>query len=76
MTTPEPRHELSHLGPHGLFTPTPVETVAYFRDLLGMDVVAVRDGVTYLRSFNTYEAWTVKVIASDRAGMEYVSWRM
>lgn len=73
---PEPLHELSHLGPHGLFTPTPAETVAYFRDLLGMDVVAERDGATYLRSFNTYEAWTVKVIASDRAGMEYVSWRM
>ncbi len=69
------RHQLSHLGIHGILTPTPDETIRYFHDLLGMDVVATRGDSTYLRSFNTYEAWTLKVTASDRAGLDYVGWR-
>lgn len=72
----EPIHDLAHLGIHGILTPTPDETVAYFHDLLGMDVVAQQGDSTYLRTFNTYEAWTLKITASERAGLEYVSWRM
>ena len=34
----DPRHDLAHLGHHALHTPAPDETVAYFVDLLGMDV--------------------------------------
>ncbi len=68
-------HELSHLGVHALFTTELEETVRYFHDLLGMDIVARVGDSVYLRSFNTYEAWTLKVTASDQAGLEYASWR-
>lgn len=70
-----PAHELAHLGVHGLRTPDPARTVAYFVDLLGMDVVAVDGTATYLRAFGDYEEWSLKVIGSDRAGPEWVSWR-
>lgn len=72
----EPLHELAHLGIHSILTPTPDATIAYFHDLLGMDVVAQEGDSTYLRSYNTYEKWTIKVVASDRAALGYVSWRM
>ncbi len=73
--TDEPLHELAHLGGHALLTSDPVETVRYFVDLLGMDVVAREGHATYLRASGDYEAWSLKVIGSDQAGVEWVSWR-
>lgn len=72
----EPVHDLAHLGHHAILTPTIEETLAYFVDLLGMQVVAVEGDAHYLRAFGDYEAWSLKIIASDRAGLGFVSWRM
>jgi catechol 2,3-dioxygenase len=67
--------DLAHLGHHAIFTPSFDETVRYFVDLLGMDVVH-RDGDTaYLRSFGDYEVWGLKVTRRDIPGLEYVGWR-
>jgi catechol 2,3-dioxygenase len=71
----DPRHDLAHLGHHALYTPAPDETVAYFVDLLGMDVAGQDGDATFLRSFGDYERWGLKVIASARAGLGYASWR-
>jgi catechol 2,3-dioxygenase len=68
-------HDLAHLGHHSLRTPDPDQTIRYFVDLLGMDVVTQRGDATYLRTFGDYERWSLKVVASDQAGIEYVSWR-
>lgn len=73
--TREPLHELAHLGVHCLVTPDLDQTVRYFVDLLGMDVVDVVEGATYLRSYGDYEAWSLKVVAADHAGAAWVSWR-
>lgn len=73
--TDEPIHDLAHLGHHALFTPEPERTLHYFVDLLGMDVVAQDADATYLRTYGDYEAWSLKVIASDRAGPAWISWR-
>lgn len=67
--------ELAHLGVHAINTPTPDATIAYYRDLLGADVVAQQGDHTYLRCFNTYENWSVRITASEAAGLGYVSWR-
>jgi catechol 2,3-dioxygenase len=68
-------HDLAHLGPTCLLTPDVTNTVRYFVDLLGMDVVATDGDATYLRAYGDYEAWSLKVLASDRAGSAWVSWR-
>lgn len=73
--TDEPRHELAHLGPHALRTPDPEGTLRYFTGLLGMDVVAEEGRATYLRAHGDYEAWSLKVIAAERAEPAWVSWR-
>ncbi|PRY41311.1 VOC family protein [Umezawaea tangerina] len=76
MTDAESRiHDLAHLGHHCLRTPDPDRTVGYFVDLLGMDVVARQGDATYLRTFGDYERWSLKVVASHEAGLEYASWR-
>jgi len=74
--TAERIRDLAHLGHHAIFTPTPDETLRYFVDLLGMDIVAQDDGVCFLRTFGDYERWSVKLTAADHAGLEYASWRM
>lgn len=71
----EALHDLAHLGHHGLFTPDLAGTRAYFVDLLGMDVVAEADDAVYLRAYGDYEAWSLKLIASEQAGSAWVSWR-
>ncbi|NUL45338.1 catechol 2,3-dioxygenase [Cellulosimicrobium funkei] len=73
--TPGDRHLLAHLGVHAIYSPEPEQTVAYLHDLLGMDVVAAQGHSTYLRSFNTYEEWTIKVTGAGQAGLEFMSWR-
>ncbi|HWI31802.1 MAG TPA: VOC family protein [Microbacterium sp.] len=71
-----PRHVLAHLGPHAILTPTIDETLAYFVDLLGMDIVHESDDGYYLRAFGDYERWSLHLIRADRAGLGYASWRM
>lgn len=68
-------YDLAHLGYHAMYTPTPDETLAYFVDLLGMDVVRQEGDSTYLRAFGDYQLWSIKITASDRGGLEYLSWR-
>ena len=70
-----PRHELAHLGHHALLTPVLDDTLAYFVDLLGMDVVEERHGSHFLRAYGDYERWSLKLTAADHAGLEYASWR-
>lgn len=70
-----PLHDLAHLGYHTLHTPTPKATLHYFTELLGMDIVAEDGDSTWLHAYGDYQAWTIRVIASDRAGLGYVSWR-
>ena len=67
--------DLAHLGHHGILTPTPAETLDYFVDLLGMDVVHEDGDSVYLRCFGDYETWGLKITAAEQAGLEYVSWR-
>ena len=67
--------DLAHLGHHAIFTPTLERTVAYFVDLLGMDVVRDDGDTVYLRSFGDYETWGLKVSRRDIPGLEYVGWR-
>lgn len=69
-------NELGHLAHGAIFTATPEETLRYFTQLLGMDIVAQDGPATYLRAFGDYEEWSFKVIEADAAGLDHVAWRM
>ena len=72
----EPRHELAHLGHHGMYTPDLANSLWYFVDLLGMDIVARDDRTVYLRAYGDYEQWSLRLTEREQPGLEYVSWRM
>ena len=73
--TPEPIHDIAHLGSVELFTPKPEKSLWYFRDLLGMEPVHESGPSVYLRGYGDYATSTVKLTAAKDAGVGVVSWR-
>ena len=73
--TPEPIHDIAHLGGVELFTPKPKESLWYFHDLLGMEAVHESGPSVYLRGYGDYATSTVKLTAAKDAGVGVVCWR-
>jgi catechol 2,3-dioxygenase len=46
---------LAHLSHVELLTPKPDESLAYFRDLLGMEIAGEEGDSVFLRGFGDYE---------------------
>jgi catechol 2,3-dioxygenase len=61
--------DVAHLGPVDLHTPKGDESLAFFVDIMGMDVVAQDGPATYLRGWGDYQRWSLKLIASETSGM-------
>ena len=61
----EPVRDLAHLSHIELLTPKPEESLAYFRELLGMEVAGERGDSVYLRCFGDYETSSLKLTASE-----------
>ena len=59
--------DLAHLSHVELFTPKPNESLAYFRELLGMEVAGERGDSVYLRGFGDYERSSLKLTAAGQA---------
>ena len=57
----EPVRDLAHLSHIELLTPKPEESLAYFRELLGMEVAGERGDSVYLRCFGDYETSSLKL---------------
>lgn len=71
----EPIHDIAHLGSIELLTPKLAESLRYFHDVLGMEIVH-RDGQSfYLRGYGDYAASTLKLTEAGRAGIGCISWR-
>jgi catechol 2,3-dioxygenase len=67
--------DVAHLGRVELLTPKPDESLWYFRDVLGMEVVHAQGQSVYLRGYGDYAAATVKLTEAKHAGVGSVSWR-
>jgi catechol 2,3-dioxygenase len=67
--------DLAHLSHVELLTPRPDESLAYFRDLLGMEVAAEHEDSVYLRGFGDYELASLKLTGSAQAGVGHVAYR-
>lgn len=71
----EPMQDVRHLGAVELLTPVPEQSLWYFRDLLGMEVVHSRGESLYLRGYGDLAASTLKLTAADAPGVGCVYWR-
>jgi catechol 2,3-dioxygenase len=75
MSTPEPLHDIAHLGSIELLTPEPQKSLWFFRDVLGMEVVHEAAGSVYLRSWGDFAASTLKLTSAEAPGVGCVAWR-
>ncbi|MHA6694968.1 VOC family protein [Homoserinimonas sp. A520] len=67
--------DIAHLGNVELFTPTFDESLWFFRDLLAMRVVAEDGDSVFLRCWDEYQRYTIKLTASDKAGVGRLTFR-
>ena len=54
MAIDEPIHDIAHLGSVELLTPKPEQSLWYFRDILGMEVVNSAADSVHLRGYGDY----------------------
>jgi catechol 2,3-dioxygenase len=73
--TAEPMYELAHLGHAELLTPAYDESLRFFVDVYGLDLVHEANGSAYLRAWGDHDLTTLKLTASERAGLGHVGWR-
>ena len=67
--------DIAHLGYVELLTPTFGGTLRFFTELLSLHVIDDSDGSAYLRAWDDYERFCLKLTASDRAGIGRVGLR-
>src|ERR1700735_3250231 len=73
--TPEPIFDLAHLGHMELLTPKPDESLKFFVDVMGMTVSGRQGESVYLRGWDDYERYSLKLTASKTSGMEHMALR-
>lgn len=61
--------DIAHLGSVELFTPKFEESLAFFKDLLAMREVERIGNSAYLRCWDEYETYSIKLTASDTNGV-------
>jgi len=72
---PEPILDLAHLGHLELLTPKPDESLKFFVDVMGMTISGRKGESVYLRGWDDYERYSLKLTASKTSGMEHMALR-
>jgi catechol 2,3-dioxygenase len=72
---PEPIFDLAHLGHMEMLTPKSDESLAFFVDVMGMTVSGRKGDSVYLRGWDDYERYSLKLTASNTSGMEHMALR-
>jgi catechol 2,3-dioxygenase len=67
--------DIAHVGYVELFTPTFDESLRFFTEVLSMDVVESALDVAYLRTWDDYELFSLKLTARPQAGIGRVGLR-
>ncbi|RMF76221.1 MAG: catechol 2,3-dioxygenase [Chloroflexi bacterium] len=75
MSEQEHRFDVAQLVSVALFSPKPDETVRFFHDFLGMEISHQEGQAVYLRAYEDFYQYTMKVVEAPQAGMEAVTWR-
>ena len=67
--------DIAQLVSVALFTPKPAESMAFFHDLLGLEISHQEGQSVYLRGYEDFYQYTLKLTEAPRAGLEQVTWR-
>jgi catechol 2,3-dioxygenase len=68
-------HDVAHLGAIELLTPRFDDSLWFFKDVLGMEIVHADGRSAYLRGFGDYAVSTLKLTRAEHAGIGCISWR-
>jgi catechol 2,3-dioxygenase len=68
-------HDVAHIGPVELLTPEPERSLAFFVDVLGMEVESQAGESAYLRGWGTYQRYDLKLTASAHSGLGLMGFR-
>jgi catechol 2,3-dioxygenase len=71
----EPIMDIAHLGHLEIFSPKAEESLRFFVDVLGMTESGRAGDSVYLRAFDDYERYTLKLTASKTSGLGHVAFR-
>jgi catechol 2,3-dioxygenase-like lactoylglutathione lyase family enzyme len=67
--------EIAKLGHVALVTPNLEQSLWFFRDVIGLDLVERRDDTVYLRAWGDWEHHTLTLRAGDAAVVDHIAWR-
>jgi len=71
----EPIMDVAHLGHLELLTPTPERSLAFFIDVLGMTESGRAGDSVYLRGWDDYERYSLKLTGSKTSGLAHAAFR-
>jgi catechol 2,3-dioxygenase len=72
---PEPILDIAHLGHIELLTPKPDESLKFFVDVLGMTESGRKGDSVYLRGWDDYERYSLKLTGAKTSGLGHAAFR-
>jgi catechol 2,3-dioxygenase len=67
--------DLAQLVSVALYSPKPDESVAFFHDMLGLEISHREGQSVYMRAYEDFYQYTLKISAAKEPGLEEVTWR-
>ncbi|ETP70426.1 hypothetical protein G159_02515 [Planococcus glaciei CHR43] len=71
----EPIFDIAQIAHVEVLSPTPKETIAFYTDMLGMEIVDQIEHRTYLRAYEDNYKYSLIVTEAEEAGLGHVAWR-
>ena len=72
---PEPIRDIAHLGHVELLTPKFEDSRRFFIDIMGMTQSGEKDGSVYLRGWDDYERYSLKLTDAKTSGLGHAAFR-
>ena len=67
--------DIAHLGPIELLTPKPQESLEFFTEMMGMEIQHREGQSVYLRGWDDYELYSLKLTAADVPSLGHAAFR-
>jgi catechol 2,3-dioxygenase len=67
--------DIAQLVSVALYSPKPDESVAFFYDLLGLEISHRAGQSVYLRAYEDFYQYTLKITEAGQPGLEEITWR-
>ena len=72
---PEPIMDIAHLGHIEIFTPKFEESARFFTEIYGLTKSGEKGDSIYLRGFDDYERYSLKLTAAKTSGLGHAAYR-